>query len=139
MIDSLVPVYFLAPAKKNNEPRFEPDTHYVAYKIFPVKDAPQTRSTLDQFGVHSMQIRRSELLLVPAHKISVRYIKTGDANGDGNLSVSDVVYLVNYLFKGGPPPDPLEAGDANCDGLVNVADVIYLINYLFKGGPAPAC
>ena len=63
----------------------------------------------------------------------------GDANGDGKLTVSDAIYLINYLFKGGPPPDPLLSGDANCDGQLKVADVVYLINYLFKGGPIPGC
>ena len=64
--------------------------------------------------------------------------KRGDANGDGKVSVSDVIYLINYLFKGGPAPLPiLQVGDANCDGKVTVSDVIYLINYLFKGGPPP--
>lgn len=62
----------------------------------------------------------------------------GDANGDKKLSVSDVVCLINYLFKGGFPPVPeLSVGDVNCDGLLNVSDVVYLINYLFKGGPPP--
>ena len=66
--------------------------------------------------------------------------KRGDANGDKELTVSDVVYLINYLFKGGPKPVPeLVVGDANCDGSESVSDVIYLINYLFKGGPAPGC
>ena len=59
----------------------------------------------------------------------------GDANGDGKVSVSDVVYLINYLFKGGPPP--INPSDANYDGKVSVSDVVYLINYLFKGGPPP--
>jgi hypothetical protein len=63
----------------------------------------------------------------------------GDANGDGVISVSDIVYLINYLFINGPAPVPLEAGDANCDGVVSVSDVVYLINYLFAGGPAPGC
>ena len=63
--------------------------------------------------------------------------KMGDANADGQVSVSDVVYLVSYLFKGGSAPVPLEAGDVNCDGNVTVGDVVYLINYLFKGGPPP--
>jgi C1A family cysteine protease len=67
-----------------------------------------------------------------------RYIR-GDVNGDSKISVSDVVYIINYLFKGGPVPVPQEAGDANCDGPINVSDVIYLINYLFKGGPEPGC
>lgn len=63
----------------------------------------------------------------------------GDVNRDGVINISDVVYLINYLFIGGPAPDPLELGDANCDGVVNGADVVYLINYLFIGGPPPQC
>lgn len=63
----------------------------------------------------------------------------GDANGDGVINVSDVVYLINYLFINGPLPEPLEAGDANCDGMVNINDVVYLINYLFISGPPPGC
>jgi hypothetical protein len=61
----------------------------------------------------------------------------GDVNGDGKVTVSDVISLINYLFKGGPPPVSLTASDVNCDGKVTVSDVIYLINYLFKGGPQP--
>ncbi len=61
----------------------------------------------------------------------------GDANGDGVIDVGDVVYLINYLFKNGPAPYPLEAGDANSDSVVDIGDVVYLINYLFKNGPPP--
>ena len=63
----------------------------------------------------------------------------GDATGNGVIDVGDIVYLINYLFKGGPAPNPLEAGDATCDGKVDVGDVVYLINYLFKTGPPPSC
>jgi hypothetical protein len=63
----------------------------------------------------------------------------GNANGDGDVNVGDAVFLINYVFKGGPAPDPLEAGDANCDGQVNVGDAVYLISYVFKGGPEPCC
>ena len=66
-------------------------------------------------------------------------IRCGDANAEGKVTVSDVVYLINYLFKGGPPPEPWQAGEANCDGKVTVSDVVYLINYLFKGGSQPIC
>jgi hypothetical protein len=62
----------------------------------------------------------------------------GDASGDGVIDISDVVYLINYLFVGGPAPVPLGAGDANSDGVVDVSDVVYLINYLFVGGPPPS-
>jgi len=63
----------------------------------------------------------------------------GDVSRDGLLDLGDVLYLVNYLYKAGPAPEPLPAGDANCDGVVNLGDVIYLINYLFKGGSPPSC
>jgi subtilisin family serine protease len=53
--------------------------------------------------------------------------------------IQDVVYLLNYLFCGGPAPGPNECGDVNCDGTIDITDVIYLINYLFVGGPAPGC
>lgn len=66
-------------------------------------------------------------------------IKYGDANADNKITVADVVYLISYLFKGGPPPNPLIKGDANGSGKVTVADVVYLISYLFKGGPPPHC
>ncbi|MFH0931365.1 MAG: dockerin type I repeat-containing protein [Candidatus Zixiibacteriota bacterium] len=61
----------------------------------------------------------------------------GDCNGDGKISVSDVICEINYLFKGGSAPVPLVAGDVNCDGKETVSDVVYKINYLFKGGPEP--
>jgi hypothetical protein len=63
----------------------------------------------------------------------------GDANGDGVIDISDVVYLINYLFIHGPAPVPLAAGDATCNGVVDVSDVVYLLNYLFVSGPAPGC
>ena len=61
----------------------------------------------------------------------------GDANGDKYINVGDIVYLVAYIFKGGPAPVPLTSGDVNCDGNVNVADAVYLVNFVFKSGPAP--
>ena len=66
----------------------------------------------------------------------------GDANRDGVINVTDVVYLINYLFlvPPGPAPQPWAAGDVNCDDVVNVNDVVYLINYLFvPGSPPPGC
>ena len=70
--------------------------------------------------------------------LTLGYLR-GDANGDGLINSADVAYLINYLFVGGPAPQPWQAGDANCDGKVNSADVAYIINYLFVGGPAPGC
>ncbi|MCK4385295.1 MAG: hypothetical protein KAW52_03440 [candidate division Zixibacteria bacterium] len=63
----------------------------------------------------------------------------GDANGDSLIDVTDVVFLINYLFESGPPPYPLAAGDCDCSGALDIVDVVYLINYLFSDGPVPDC
>jgi photosystem II stability/assembly factor-like uncharacterized protein len=63
----------------------------------------------------------------------------GDANSDGAANVGDAVFLIGYIFSGGPAPNPESAGDANGDGAVNVGDAVYLINYIFSGGPEPNC
>jgi len=72
-------------------------------------------------------------------QVNVTGYMIGDANGDRMIDITDIVYLMNYLFVGGPAPETLATGDANCDGVVDDADVVYLINYLFTGGPLPAC
>jgi hypothetical protein len=65
--------------------------------------------------------------------------KPGDANGDNTVNVGDVVFLINFVFKGGPAPACKDEGDANHDCNVNVGDAVYLINFVFKSGPAPLC
>jgi hypothetical protein len=61
----------------------------------------------------------------------------GDANRDHAVNVSDAVRIINYVFVGGDPPQPLESGDANCDGTCNVSDAVWIINYVFVGGNIP--
>ncbi|MBD3218687.1 MAG: hypothetical protein GF310_10450 [candidate division Zixibacteria bacterium] len=61
----------------------------------------------------------------------------GDVNNDDNINVSDIIYLINYIFNGGDAPNPFEIGDVNCNGSINVTDVVYMTNYIFMQGPAP--
>jgi hypothetical protein len=72
--------------------------------------------------------------------VGATFVQRGDVTADGLINVSDVVYLINYLFvSGSPEPIPIEAGDVNCDGKINASDVVYLINYLFVAGSPPPC
>ncbi|MGB7061584.1 MAG: dockerin type I repeat-containing protein [Candidatus Zixiibacteriota bacterium] len=61
----------------------------------------------------------------------------GDVTGDLVVDIADVIYLINYLYKFGPAPDPPERGDVNQDSEVTLADIVYLINYLYRAGPPP--
>ena len=65
--------------------------------------------------------------------------ESGDATNDGLVDLSDVIWILNYLYKSGPEPEPLQSGDANCDGIVDIADGVWLLNYLFKAGSPPCC
>ena len=69
--------------------------------------------------------------------VGATFVLHGDANGNGIIELGDVVYLITYLYKGGPLPKPLEAGDCNCSGHVDLGDVVYLLTYLYKNGPLP--
>ena len=83
-----------------------------------------------------------ETTFSPAADFSRGYIiiyVCGDADGSESINLLDVTYLINYLYKDGLAPDPLEAGDADAGGTINILDVTYLINYLYKGGPEPLC
>ncbi len=61
----------------------------------------------------------------------------GDADFSGFVSISDAVYLIQYIFANGTPPPTTTAGDVDCNSLVTISDVVYLINYIFSGGPTP--
>ncbi len=61
----------------------------------------------------------------------------GDADRSNSVDVSDVVYLIQYIFAGGAAPNPLLAGDADCSSSIDISDAVYLINYIFGGGPSP--
>jgi hypothetical protein len=62
----------------------------------------------------------------------------GDVNVDGVITTADLIVLINFLFKGGPPPEPCETnGDVNCTGRTTSADLIYMIGHIFKGQQPP--
>ena len=67
----------------------------------------------------------------------------GDFNGDGIFNILDIAYLINYIYKGGPPPVPLQSANVNYgidqNSAINILDVVYFINFKYKGGPPPVC
>jgi len=61
----------------------------------------------------------------------------GDADGSGSINIADVVYLLSYVYGGGPAPVDPSGGDVNCDGKFNVADIVRMICFIFGGCPEP--
>jgi len=89
----------------------------------------RARDAEDQWGKFSI-IRQTE---------AVSMFICGDANGDESINVLDITYLINYLYKDGPGPDPEYSADVNNSGAVNILDISYLIKYIYQEGPQPDC
>ncbi|MGB7060979.1 MAG: C25 family cysteine peptidase [Candidatus Zixiibacteriota bacterium] len=119
------------------------ESHLITYPDYPNWCSVQNDSLLgvapDTASLEPLTVAAKDYCNADTLSFVVRTYLLGDANADGVVDVGDVVHLVNYLYRSGPPPDPSEAGDANCDQTIDIGDVVYLINYLFKGGPAPGC
>ena len=64
-------------------------------------------------------------------------IECGDADASGSIDIDDIVFLIEYIFSGGPAPDPIEIGDVNCHDGIDIDDPVYLIAYIFLSGPEP--
>ena len=61
----------------------------------------------------------------------------GDVNHSGSRDISDLTFLIDYLWAGGPLPLCPDEGDVNGSGSMDISDVTYLVDYLWAGGPLP--
>ena len=54
------------------------------------------------------------------------------------IDISDLTYLVGWMFKSGSAPPCMLEADVDGNGGHDIADVTFLVGYMFKGGPEPA-
>ena len=57
----------------------------------------------------------------------------GDANGDGEVNMSDATSITNYILNRPDASFKEIAADANEDGEINMSDVMYIVNYALNG------
>ncbi|MBI4604856.1 MAG: hypothetical protein HY721_23075 [Planctomycetes bacterium] len=63
--------------------------------------------------------------------------RRGDANGDGDVDLSDPVATLLFLFAGDAQVTCMDAADADDTGKVELTDAIYTLGHLFLGTSAP--
>ena len=68
----------------------------------------------------------------------------GDADQNGRLDVTDSIFILEYLFRGGRTPVCMKAADADDDGRVRLTDAVAI--FLTESGlretlpaPFPGC
>lgn len=63
--------------------------------------------------------------------------RRGDIDLDGRVAITDVIRLLEYMFRGGIAPQCFDAADGDDNGVVNLTDAVFLLDFLFRGGPWP--
>ena len=77
-------------------------------------------------------------LVIKRQGVAPTGFRRGDSNASGDLNITDGVFVLNYLFLGGPEPPCQDAADSDDNGALNITDGVRILNYLFLGGPAPS-
>ena len=98
--------------------------------------APETRVFSNQSTPFGFGINKTGYLNVmdfyEAVLTPVQTFLTGDVNEDGDVNISDVIDLINYIVNGDAEGLNLAAGDVDYNGLCNISDVIGLINIVLN-------
>ena len=112
------------------------------------ESACQTPVLLDGYGTYEPQLTGDLYQYRPGVKAgAVVYngccwgITANVDNGsDQVIDISDLAYLVDYMFTGGPPPECEDEANIESVGGIDISDLVYLVDYMFTEGPAPpAC
>ena len=77
---------------------------------------------------------KSLCLLIALALTSLRAsaVASCDANGDGEINMSDVMFIVNYTLGSPAPSFDAVAADANDDGKIDMSDAMYIVNHILN-------
>ncbi|HDL03137.1 MAG TPA: hypothetical protein ENH25_03290 [candidate division Zixibacteria bacterium] len=64
-------------------------------------------------------------------------VRCGDIDGNDEINLLDITFLIKYMYKNGETPQDMAACDVDLTGKINILDISYLIRYLYSEGPQP--
>ena len=100
-----------------------------------VSDQVRVRVRMDNRGTDYEDISDEDFTVVEPSLTSV--FMRGNADGQGALNITDGIFILNFLFLGGPEPSCLDAADTDDNGSLNISDAVAVFNFLFLGGAEP--
>jgi len=107
-------------------------------------DALATELRLDSVGLEPGAVRlrfRNEAgyfseAIEPACTVRVPNFRRGDCDNDGRVTITDSIFELDHLFRGGARWYCDDACDANDDGATDLSDAVSILRALFVGGAA---
>jgi hypothetical protein len=93
----------------------------------------------DSIFVDTFSITKVDTALTRIINGSITIRPCGDANNDNKTNLLDISFIINYLYRQGPAPNPIQAADVDKNGTTNLLDVSAIINFLYRGGEPLGC
>ena len=126
-----------------------PDTGAIAYIVLTVPDGlPDSLSvSIEPYSIYTPTCDYYENIYSPTtvagylYRLGCCVDIRGNIDGDigETIDISDLVYLVDFMFTGGAVPTcPEEANvDGDIGGNIDISDLVQLVDFMFSAGPPP--
>ena len=92
-------------------------------------------------GSHTLAVKDIELTSTGGEAINpadmtatmiISDVQMGDTNGDGKITITDAVAIVNYLLGNASPNFVYEASDVNGDNKTTITDAVAIVNIILS-------
>jgi len=127
----------------NGSTVYVPQQGKVRFYIIPAEGEGILSATLDGVdimpdivdGVYTATAdKRKAKLVVKFSGTGGNAVLAGDVNGDGKVSITDAVYVVNYVLQQPAADFQEKAADLNGDGKITITDAVQIVNIILGQG-----
>lgn len=92
-----------------------------------------TFASRDNYPIYPEFNSHNNYIVIPPYGL-------GDVDNSGQVDISDLLYLVDFMYFAGPSPYVVNVNDVNGDCVgPDIADMTYLSHFMFNYGPYPQC
>ncbi|MBQ8058756.1 MAG: BspA family leucine-rich repeat surface protein [Prevotella sp.] len=105
---------------------------HTLYKVNTDTAATVTRQSNAEAGAFVVRQSSQQALLGYVFSVPDTDVLLGDVNGDGSVTVNDIVKITQYVLGTSHEIDTA-AADVNVDGSVTVTDIVYVTYYILYG------
>ncbi|MEM7234920.1 MAG: VCBS repeat-containing protein, partial [Planctomycetota bacterium] len=124
--------------------RGDPADDFSRLEVYATGSNPLSLATLDMTGDSVLDLvtadfgsESASILIGSGLSLPESTFRRGDIDGNGTLSLTDAISVLQFLFQGGTIPACPDAADTDDDGAIVLTDPIRLLTHLFLAGPPP--